>query len=288
MERQGHAQIQTDLPSDTPVTMDVVKVHLTDALETLSVVTESRWRLLYFVAGDKSTLKTGELSWFSGQRPDGWKMVSFPMGGNMFALGDEESAPLDPREDVWSPKTAAPAAVQTFFTEAAQLTNAGFAFPEAWNPTVKSTPPSGNVNRVIPKLISAAGGREDQIFFLSKGARRGPRNADRGDGPTMGGDFRPDFDLLAARTQAEINRLPADQRVDAQANFDTWQAFRKSLETMTDEQRRAAIQARMQDPQVQQQMADRMDARDSRMNHDQRIQHFQNYVNRKLTAQGKL
>ena len=56
MERQGHAKIQTDMPGDTPVTMDIVKFPLTDALETLSVVTESRWRLLFFVADTKDTL----------------------------------------------------------------------------------------------------------------------------------------------------------------------------------------------------------------------------------------
>lgn len=57
---------------------------------------------------------------------------------------------------------------------------------------------------------------------------------------------------------------------------------------MTDDQRRAAWMAHMQDPKVQQQMADRMDGRDSRLNHDQRAQHMQSYVNRKMTAMGKM
>jgi len=285
MERQGHAKIETDIASDTPVTMDVVKVPVADALETLSTVTESRWRLLYFVAADKSAIKTAEISWFGGQRPDGWKMVSFPMGG-MIALTDDDPPVLDPRGDVWSPKTAAPAPVQTFFLEAAQATNASFAFPEAWNPTVKSSPASGTVVHVVPKLISAAGGSEDQLFFLSKSGRRGPRDGGGG-GPTMGGDFRPDFDLISARMQAEINRLPDDQRGEAQTNFDTEQAFRKSLANLTDDERRAAFQQHMQDPQVQQQMAARMDSRDGRMSHQQRLQHYQNYVNRKLTAMGR-
>ena len=289
MERQGHAKIQTDLAGDTPVTMDVVKTPLTDALETLSVVTESRWRLLYFVAGDKSTLKSGELAWFGGQRPDGWKMVSLSMGGNMMAALEDDDAtaiPPDPRTDVWTPKTAAPAPLQTFFLDAATLTNASFAFPGDWNPTVKSTPPSGTVEHVIPKLVSAAGGRQDELFFLGKQGRRGPRN-DAGNGAT-GGDFHFDPELFAAHMQAEINRLPADERGTAQANFNTERAFRESLRDMTDEQRRQAWQQHLQDPQVQQQIANMMDGRDGRMNHDQRMQHFQNMVNHKLAAQGKL
>jgi hypothetical protein len=285
MERQGHATIQTDMPGDTPVTMDVVKVPLTDALETLSVNTESRWRLLYFVAGDKATLKTGELTWFSGQRPDGWKMVSFPFGNTFATEDDPDPTPLDPRLDVWTPRTAAPAQVQTFFAEAAQLTNAGFAFPGDWNPTVSSTPPSGIVERVIPKLIKSARGKEDELFFLSKNTRRGPATPG---GPGVASDFQFDPDLLAARIQAEISRLPEEQRTEAQNNFATQQAFQASLKGMTDDQRRAAWMAHMQDPEVQQQMANRMDANEARMNHDQRMQRMQNYVNRKMQARGKM
>jgi len=287
IERQGHAKIETDMPGDTPVTMDVVRVPLTDALETLSVVTDSRWRLLYFVAGTKTALKTAEIAWFGGQRPDGWKLLSFPMGGGVGALldADDDPAPLDPRGDTWAPRTAAPAAIQDFFAEAAQATNAGFAFPATWNPTVKSAPQPGIVHRIVPKLVSAAGGREDEMFFLSKPVRRAARQD--GDGPGLG-DFHPDFDLLAERTQSEINRLPPDSRAEAQSNFDAEQAFRKSLQAITDpDQRRQAFQQHMQDPQVQQQIANRLDANESRMNHDQRMQHIQNYVNRKLTAMGK-
>jgi hypothetical protein len=146
MERQGHATIQTDMSGDTPVMMDVVKVHLTDALETLSVSTDSRWRLLYFVAGDNAALKRGESAWFSGQLPDGWKMVSFPMGNLTQYLADSDTPPLDPRLDVYTPRTATPAPVQTFFSEAAQLTNAGFAFPSDWNPTVGALSPHRPLN----------------------------------------------------------------------------------------------------------------------------------------------
>jgi hypothetical protein len=279
MQRQGHAKIETDIPLDTPVTMDVVKAPLPDALETLAVCTDARWRLLYFVAGDKATLKTGEATWFGGQRPDGWRMVSFPMG-NMIPL-DDDPPPMDPRQDVWQPKTAAPAPVQTFFAEAAQLTNAGFAFPADWNPTVTSTPPSGVVDHVVPKLIKAASGHEDELFFVSKGHR-----GNRGD--FAGGDFHFNPDMFAEKIQAEINRLPPEEKSEAQANFDTEKAFRDSLKDLSDEQRRAAWMQHMQDPQVQQAIANRMDSRDARMGHDQRMQHWSNYVNRKLAATGKM
>jgi hypothetical protein len=289
MERQGHANIQTDMSGDTPVTMDCVKVPLTDALETLSTVSDSRWRLLFFVAGDKATLKAGESSWFSGQQPDGWKMISFSMGGmgsNISALVADDSydTPLDPREDVWTPKQAAPAPVQSYFVEAASLTNAGFAFPGDWNPSVDRMPPAGKITKSVPKLISYAGGREDQVFFLSQNGRR-PTTADNSQ--NQGDDLRPDPDLIAERTQNEINRLPDDVRQEAQRNFDTQRAFWDSLKNMTDDERRQALQQHAQDPQVQDMIAAQQDSRDGRMNHDQRMQHYANYVNRKMAATGR-
>ena len=117
---------------------------MNEALETLATVTDSRWRLLYFVAGDKATLKGGESAWFSGQKPTDWKMISFPMGkpGDPWTMAPTPPRPI-PGPISGIPKTAAPAPVQTFFAEAAQLTNAGFAFPADWNPTVTAAPAFG-------------------------------------------------------------------------------------------------------------------------------------------------
>jgi hypothetical protein len=289
MERQGHAKIETDMPQDTiMVNMDVVKVPLVDALEKLSVVTNSRWRFLYFVAGDKATLKKGEDAWFSGQHPDDWTMVSFPFGNQAIQLDDGDPPVFDPREDTYTPKAKAPDKIQTYFLEAAQLTNAGFAYPDSWTPTVNAVPDGGAVQKVIPKLISKVGGHSDQIFFLSLngGGGRGPG----GPGGPGGGGPMAGFDpsLFEQRVQDEINRLPPEEKSEAQNNFDAEKAFRASLANMTDEQRRDAFMARMQDPAFQAAMMNRQDARESAMGHDQRMQRFQNYVNRKLSITGKM
>src|SRR5438552_3856579 len=56
IERQGGVTLRTDLKSDTQVTMNVEKVPLTEALETLATVTDARWRLAYFMADDKTKI----------------------------------------------------------------------------------------------------------------------------------------------------------------------------------------------------------------------------------------
>lgn len=283
MERQGHVRIETDMPGTIPVTMSVTKVPVAYALENLSVVTNSRWRLLYFAAGDKATLKAGESAWFGGNRPADWTMISFPFGNAGIQISDDDPPIFDPRDDTYAPKAAAPQPIQTYFTEAAQLTNAGFAFPTAWNPTVGSTPPSGVVQKVVPKLVSKAHGRTDMIFFLSENGGRGPG------GPGGGGGFAGlDPDLFAQRIQNEIDRLPPEEKTEAQNNFDAEVAFRKSLANMTDDERRNAFMARMQDPAFQQAMMNRQDSRENMMSHDQKMQRFQNYVNRKMAITGKM
>ncbi|HEX4083907.1 MAG TPA: hypothetical protein VHY22_03270 [Chthoniobacteraceae bacterium] len=284
MARQGHARIETDLAGDTPVTVYFDKLPLPEALERVTAVTDSRWRLLFFAAPDKSAIRAAEVAWFGGQRPDGWQMMSFPMGGSTVSLGDDDTAPLDPRGDLWTPRTAAPAPVQTFFKEAAQVTNASFAFPAIWNPTVSSAPKAGIVASAAPELIRKAGGREDEIFFLSKTNRRPPRNGDdNGDEAN-----EPDMALLTERTQNEINRLPPAERAQAQSVFDTGQAFWKSLQGLSEADREAALQKHFMDPNVLNQISNRVDQRESMMSHQQRLQHYQNYVSRKLTAMGKL
>jgi hypothetical protein len=261
--------------------MSVTKVPVAFALENLSVVTNSRWRLLYFAAGDKATRKAGESAWFGGNRPADWTMISFPFGNAGIQISDDDPPIFDPRDDTYAPKAAAPQPIQTYFTEAAQLTNAGFAFPTAWNPTVGSTPPSGVVQKVVPKLVSKAHGRTDMIFFLSENGGRGPG------GPGGGGGFAGlDPDLFAQRIQNEIDRLPPEEKTEAQNNFDAEVAFRKSLANMTDDERRNAFMARMQDPAFQQAMMNRQDSRENMMSHDQKMQRFQNYVNRNRPLKG--
>lgn len=285
IQRQGRATIRTDLPGDTLVTMDCDKVPVADALETLAANTQSRWRLVYIAAGTRTALKSFTLS--GSQVPDGWKMLSIPFG-NIAAFASDDAPAQDPRQDPWTLKTAAPAPIQSFFLEAAQATNASFAFPADWNPSVKSAPASGIVDKLVPKIVSAAKGYETQIFLLTKGGQRGPRNNDTaaaGDQPPA---LQIDPDLLAQRAQNQINRLPDAQRIEAQVAFDSEMAFRKSLAGITDPAARlAAMQQHMQDPAVQQMMANRMDGADGRMSHDQRVQRNQSYVNRKLAAMGK-
>ena len=278
---QGHVTLKTNLDPSTRVTMHVDRVPVSDALETLSVVTESRWRLNYFLAPDKAALRAGIEAIAAGNKPDDWKVIYYPFP-QMFV--PENGIIPDPRRDEWPAKAPEEATLQANLDGAAKLAHVGFALPEKWNPAIASPPTSGLVSQAVPKLAGKAHGRMEPVFLLTKNERRqgrgegGPPDG----GPNWGGGGQGrDPDAMAERALAEINRLPAGEQAAAKAEFDSRQAFFKQLRDLPPDQRRAKMQELMNDPQMQDQMDKRQAQRDARNTPDQKLQRAQNYVDRK-------
>lgn len=95
-ERQGHIRLRSNLDPDTPVTLHLEKVPVAAALENLSVVTDSRWRLAYLMGPSKNELLSMLKDWEAGPRPDGWVWINHPVNLEMIApqIADD---PQDPR-----------------------------------------------------------------------------------------------------------------------------------------------------------------------------------------------
>ena len=192
IEKQGHVTIKTNMDLTKPIVMDVDEVSLAEAMETLSVVTESRWRLVYFVAPDKSTVNVAVANFTGGQRNEGWQSHYVPMP----PIGDEPPVMPDPRKDSWVVSWAKEPTLQSYLREAAMNVSASFIVPEAFNPPVKSMPKSGAIGSALPKLVSTAKGKYQEVFLLQGSNRQ----ADRGDGerrdrgddgePRLAGNFR--------------------------------------------------------------------------------------------------
>ncbi len=294
IEKQGHVTVRTDLDPATPVHMNVDKVAVTEALETLATTTDARWRLTFIVAGDKGAISTLVASLTSGQRPAGWKtaFVAAP------PLGDEPLIPPDPRRAVWTVAAPAEPKVQAYLEAAARQVSAMFLCPESWNPDVTKAPSTGPISKVLPRLASAAHGQSEAMFFLQKGGGRpggeeGGGRPDTAGGPpeaSGGGAARPaaaaggrGFDPAAMeeRMKAEIAKLPAAQRTAAEAEFAERKAFFEGLKDLTPEQRRAKFDEMMSDPSRQEKMEARMAAQDARRSPAQRLERAHGYVDRK-------
>ena len=80
IERQGRVRIVTNLPPETPVTMQM-RAPLMEVLETLSVRTESDVRAVYIGAVGKSEAAAAFEALQSGKAPESFEVAWFPAMG---------------------------------------------------------------------------------------------------------------------------------------------------------------------------------------------------------------
>ena len=299
IEKQGHVTIKTNMDLTKPVVMNVDEVSLAEAMETLSVVIEGRWRLAYFVGPDKSTVNVAVANFTGGQKNDGWQAFFVPVP----QVGEEPAVLPDPRDDSWVVKQAKEPTLQSYLQEAAKNVSATFLVPDGFNPPVKSMPKSGAISSALPKLVSTAKGKYQEVFLLQGSNRQADRGdgerRDRGDdgGPTFAGNFGGDggskgrggFDREAfeERIQNEINKLPPEERTAAQKEHDDRKQFFDSLKDLSPEDRAKMMQQMMNDPNMQDKMESAKNARDGRSSPQQRIQRAQSYLQRMAAATGK-
>lgn len=297
IEKQGHVTVKTNMDGTTPIAMWVTDVTVADALETLSVVTESSWRLAYFVAPDKSSISGAIGSIVSNQKPEGWKSVYYPIRGGL--IDTDQDVPVDPRKDPWNVKPAKEPNAQAYLEQAARSVSANFLFPENWNPPVKSAPKSGPIDDSLPRLASAAKGKYEEVFLLRKrgegkgrdrqGGEDGPRfasNDDEGGRPAFGGGGGPrgggNREAMEERLQAELAKMSPEQRKEAEDR----RAFFASLRDLPPEQRQAKMEELMNNPAIQDKMDNAQAAREARNSPAQRASRANNYLSRKATATG--
>ena len=290
IEKQGGIVLKTNMDATKPVSMHVLKVPLTEALETLREITDSRWRLGYFFAADTATLKGAIDSIASGKRPEGWKNFEVPLFGRPGSL-DDAAVPMDPRYDVWNVNEPAEKTLQGFMQAAATGVSASFTCPEQFNPPVGKAPSSGEIRKSAAKLAKIAGAKVEEVFLLMgrpAGVAESDRNRDEDDGgpgrgrSSFGGrGGPPNFDLMRQRQVAEIAKLPKGEQAVAKAEFDEREQFFTALRDTPEADRRAKMEEYFNKPENQDKMADRKARGDERKTPEQRLQKYQSYVQRK-------
>lgn len=318
-QKQGRIQIVTNLDPSTPVTLYFQKTPVIDALETLSVQTDSSWRLTY-LAAPKSKQIDGILAAFINKdtSPPAWN--SFQMrggGGGGWPTGSGDLV-ADPRKAAWDVTPSEARDLASYFAQIAQKTPATLAIAPDWNPAIAKTPAGGLVAKSVPKLISQAGGASREVFLLEgrpdfRGAgedleggpdRGNPSNAGASNptntanrGPRLGGApsaFRNSLnreqmnpEWMAARAEAAIKALPPAEQEQARKDMAEMRALMEEVRNLPAEERRARMEAVMNDPRVAERMDQRTAARESRQSPTQRVQRSKRYVDRKIEAREK-
>lgn len=279
IERQGGATIRTNMDVSTPVTLHVDRVPLTEAMESLSAVTESGWRLTYVFAQDKGTIVNVLGGVAAGTRPEGWKRVYYPVPPVM----EEDDLPSDPRNDIWNVSEPAEKTLQAYLEQAGRSVSASFLVPENWNPAVSKSLSSGKVGKLAPKLAQLAHGQVQEVFLLEQRRRPEGQMAQRGEGgdsPWMGGG-EGRREAMEQRILAEIEKLPPEKRAAAKEELAERRQMFASMQDLTPEQRREKMREIFERPDIQERMEERESKRDARRTPEQRLQRFKSYVERK-------
>jgi hypothetical protein len=307
IEKQAGIVLKTNMDSAKPVSMHVYKVPLTEAMETLAGVTESRWRLGYFFGPDSATVKGALETIATGNRPEGWERFEVPLFGLPGSMGDEV-VPMDPRRDTWAVKEPESKTLQGFLRAAAAGVSASFSCPKAFDPAVAKTPSSGRIHKSAPQLASAAGAKMEEVFLLMgrpSGSADAGSDRDRGDdllpggfggggpprgsrgGSSSGGSRDGDRKMMRERVLAEIDKLPASEQAQAKADFEERDKMFASMRDLSDEERRAKMEEMMSRPDVQERMADRQIKGSERRTPEQRRSKYESYVAKKQEAKAK-
>ena len=272
IQHQGHVLLKSNLDPATLVTINVDKVPVSEALETVSVVTDSRWRLNYFLAPNQTTLQNGINTIGSGQKSEDWKIYYYPFPQQIIPAS---GIIPDPRRDLWPTKVPTENSLQAYLDGAAKRVHAGFAIPTQWNPALTSALGHGMISKVFPKLAGKVHGKFEEIFLLLKVVRRqgGREGSEDGrQGPER------NFEAMSDRAEAEIAQLPTDEQAAAKIEWERRKAFFKELNDLPPDQRREKMnQLFANDPSIQNQQAQR----DARSTPEQKLQRAQNYVDRK-------
>jgi hypothetical protein len=266
IERQGHVTLYTNLDPASPVTMNVIKVSLPEALESLAqncTPGEGRggaqWKLTFFTAPSSAAVKQEIRSFEAGSLGDDFKTYSYPTPLQMLAT-DESLPAADPRKQTWpglKPAPAAPApapapadgpagddqaatapeppsSVQGYLDALAQAADIMILAPASWDPKISGPPgPSSSIAKAVGSVVGSGRGAVEQAFVLMDRAR-GPR------GPGGGRGFFGDNNWAAMddRTDNAINGLPADYQAAARTQLAQEKAFHQQLAAAPPDQRR--------------------------------------------------
>ncbi|MFZ4775524.1 MAG: hypothetical protein ACOYM3_09190 [Terrimicrobiaceae bacterium] len=293
IERQGHVRIATNVAPETLVTIQMTRVPLMEALETLSVRIEGELRAAFVGAPTKAQAAAALEELKSGKPSDQWTVAWFPSMGALSVTTIPDPRTLDVKPEAGEKKD-----LQSALQQVALKSGIMTAVPRDWNPEAKMPAKTAPAAVLAKQLISSSGGQVQESFLIVvRENRDGGRGGPPGPGGPGGGDragqpggdgggqrFNRDGmnpEWMAQRAQAAIAQLPAEERPAAQADFDAMRKFWEEVRALPEDQRRPKMEEFFNRPEVQQKMEERQAASDARRTPEQREKRMKNYVERK-------
>jgi hypothetical protein len=271
----------TNLDPGTKVTIRLKRATLDEAVDTLSISTETRGSLFYILAPSKPGLANGKAALKAGRRADDWQWHSHPLPMMLQAAADDPSR--DFSRELWQPAEApASSELSSVLESFSQYTDCSFIAPANWNPTLGKIPASGRIQAAVKQAASLAKGKVEKVFYFRGRPRDFAQNEDgarrNGGGERREGYNRGDnqFQLDSPWIQARIRQLPAEARQMA-ATF-------QEIQKLSRDERRARFEQLMNDPVFLDRMEERQLERDAKTSADKRAARYSRYIANKAAA----
>jgi len=277
IERQGRVRIATNVPPETPVTIQMQRAPLMEALETLSVRVEGELRAVFAGAPTKTQAAAALEELKSGKRSDQWVVAWAPSMG----MG---ASPPDPRLLVVKPEPGEKSDLQSALRQVAVKSGVMTVVPGDWNPDVKMPTKTAPAATLVKQLIQSSGGQVQESFLIVAREDRGEGRPREGGGRWEGPRFNREGmnpEWMAQRAEAAIEQLPPEERPAAREDLAAMKKFWEEVRALPDDQRREKMEEFFNRPEVQEKMEERMAARDARRSPEQRAQRYKQYIERR-------
>lgn len=302
-ERQGKIKLTTTLDLNTPVTLQVRRSPVIDAVDLLAVRLDGGWRVAWVLGPTPSSLNEG-LTAVGRRDVEGWRSFYFPAFGMDFG-----TVLPDPRAINWKVEPAGNGTLSEYLDQGSQKLPVEFLIPDDWNPSIARVPSSGNAAEVTRQLLTAAKGQGREVFVLTGGGgwgggfgggeRRGrredpgsplpernPGSANPGSPANRPPAFANDRNetWLMERAQSMAQALPPEQRQESLAFLEEIRQLREKTRDLPEDERRAVWEEFMQRPEVQERREEAMAARDAKRTPEQREARYRRIAERRLEA----
>lgn len=291
--RQSGLRVITDMETTRLVSIHVVRVPVTEALDTLQAVTESRGgRLACLLAPEPSSLRQMEQMLPRPARDAPLLSIDYRIPFTAAALVEDIPQWRDPRDQTWRPDPSLPRQLQPVLQSLAQATDVRLLVTKDWNPSLRHTPDQGALASVIPRLAKSAGGVSEIVYLLPS-----PRSGEGERPPGESGATPPGrwdgggrtstplaADLWLKRLEPRLASLPPEEAAAARTAIQQTAKQFQDWNSLPPEERERKVQDMMQDPAQAEKMSDRFSRGMRKMSPEQRAQRYQRYVERRSSA----
>jgi len=282
---QSKLKVITDIDLNTPITIQVRRVPVAEALEAIQAAAESRGRLAFLIASDRGGLQN-LISLMPQGNQSGIKSLEYRMPF-LFVPGTEDLPQWrDPRDQVWNPSEQTKKDLLSLADDAAQKTDIRIFLYESWNPPVTKSLSSGPLRASLQSLAKSSGGKGELVYLLP-GQRPKIETSDRNTSSPE--RWRQNWsegtplsvDAFAERLKNRSAGLSGDKAKEMQASVEESVKQYRDWLALNPEEREKKMQEMIQDPNRQQRGSDRFSRAMRMMSPSQRAGRYSRYNSQK-------